>query len=116
MDFNRRVVIVTNMIPEGKVATYGQIAELCGMPAYSRHVGHALARGISDKAHRVINSQGILSGADSFETPDTQQNRLQQEGVIFRSRRRVDLRKYQWQPDWDELAYIEDALASEDFD
>ena len=116
IDFHKKVGIVVGMIPAGKVATYGQIAELIGLPGYSRHVGHALATGLKDEkgspvpAHRVINSQGILSGADSFETATTQQDRLEAEGVAFKGWRKVELKEYQWRPTWDELLFIEDCL------
>ena len=116
-DLKKRVAIVTAMIPKGKVATYGQIARLCGVPAYSRHVGHALAAGLKDEegspvpAHRVLNSQGRLSGADSFETPSNQQERLEAEGVLFTEWRKLDLKKYQWQPTWEEEVAMEDRFA-----
>ena len=110
-DFYKKVGVVVGMIPAGKVATYGQIAELIGLPGYSRHVGHALATGLKDEkgspvpAHRVINSQGILSGAAT-----TQQDRLEAEGVVFKGWRKVELNEYLWQPTWDDMLYIEDCL------
>ena len=44
MDFSQRVGIVCRAIPAGKVATYGQIALLCGKPRNARQVGYALNR------------------------------------------------------------------------
>lgn len=66
MDFYKRMGIVCQNIPEGKVATYGQIALLCGKPRNARQVGYGLRHGLAGDnvpAHRVVNSKGILSGA-----------------------------------------------------
>ena len=66
MDFFQRVGIVCSRIPEGKVATYGQLAYLCGKPRNARQVGRALGRGAATVAHRVVNGRGFLSGAGAF--------------------------------------------------
>ena len=83
-EFYRRVGIVCRRIPRGRVATYGQIALLCGKPRNSRQVGYGLKMGLAGEdvpAHRVVNSQGILSGAAYFETYDLQKLLLAEEGV-----------------------------------
>ena len=75
MDFYRRLALAGEAIPFGKVATYGQLALLCGRPRNSRQVGYALNRGLAGEklpAHRVVNSQGLLTGAPAFDTPDMQ--------------------------------------------
>ena len=74
MDFYKRVGIVCNTIPQGTVATYGQIALLSGKPKNSRQVGYALKMNLAGEvpAYRVVNSRGILSGAFHFEMPDLQ--------------------------------------------
>lgn len=113
MDFYKRVGIVCGRIPRGKVASYGQIALLCGLPSYGRQVGYALNRGLAGRrvpAHRVVNSKGVLSGAASFEMPDTQQRRLEAEGVDVKENR-VDMKQYGWHNTLDEAlelrAYFE---------
>lgn len=66
MDIYRRIGLVCSRIPRGRVATYGQIALLCGKPGNSRQVGYALKKGLAGEdvpAHRVVNAAGILSGA-----------------------------------------------------
>ena len=73
MDLGRRVALVCAAIPCGRVASYGQIAALCGRPRAARQVGQALHRGASDTAHRVVNSQGRLSGAAAFLVAGLQQ-------------------------------------------
>ena len=101
-NFYKRARIVCLAIPYGKVATYGQIALLCGKPKNARQVGYALNReklGEQIPAHRVINSRGILSGAAAFETFDMQKLLLQGEGVETEYTEegwRVDLTRYGW--------------------
>ncbi len=59
-----RIYSVIRKIPSGKVATYGQIARLAGMPRHARQVGYAL-HVLPEKAnvpwHRVISSKGEIS-------------------------------------------------------
>ena len=84
MDFYQRAGIVCRSIPRGKVASYGQIALLCGKPKNARQVGYALNRGKLGEevpAHRVVNGRGRLTGAASFDTFDMQRNLLEGEGV-----------------------------------
>ena len=83
-DFYKRAAVVCRAIPYGKVASYGQIALLCGKPKNARQVGYALNRdrlGPDIPAHRVVNSRGMLSGAVAFETGDMQRLLLVGEGV-----------------------------------
>lgn len=118
MDFYKRMSIVCTSIPHGKVATYGQIALLCGRPKNSRQVGFALRNNLAGEvpAHRIVNSRGLLSGARMFETPDTQKDLLEGEGVRVEKTDegwRVNLRKYAWQntmDDAEELRVVFDGL------
>lgn len=99
MDFYRRVTAVCRRIPEGTAASYGQIALLCGKPKNARQVGYALSRRIKEgevPAHRVVNSQGFLSGAASFAVPGLQKKMLEAEGVKVGPDGRVDLKRYGW--------------------
>lgn len=101
-DFYKRVGIVCGRIPEGKVATYGQIALLCGKPKNSRQVGYALKMGLAGEnipAYKVVNSRGILSGALHFETPDLQKLLLTEDGVEViwtPDGWKVDLKRFGW--------------------
>jgi methylated-DNA-protein-cysteine methyltransferase-like protein len=82
-------------IPNGKVATYGQIARLAGMPQQSRLVGRILSRLPQDSKlpwYRVINSQGKISNPN----PERQKEKLAAEGVDA-LKGRVSLKFYQWQ-------------------
>ena len=85
-------------IPAGRVATYGQVAELAGLPRGARRVGRVLAALPSDSRlpwHRVINAAGRLSLPGASGT--RQQRLLRDEGVRVCDRR-VDLRRYRWVP------------------
>lgn len=99
MDFFRRIGLVCSRIPEGKVATYGQLALLCGKPHCARQAGRALSTGASEKAHRVVNSRGFLSGAEAFMFDGAQRALLEEEGVTVSEELTVDLEKYGWRPD-----------------
>ena len=81
-------------IPAGRVASYGQIARLIGLPACSRLVGRVLsgAELYGDyPCHRVVNHAGAL--AASFAA---QRELLETEGVEFRGER-VDIKKHRWE-------------------
>ena len=98
MDFYKRLAIAGERIPYGKVAPYGQLALLCGKPRNSRQVGRALKQGLAGSAfpaYRVVNFQGVLSGAPAFDTPDMQKMLLGAEGVVVECIR-VDLQTYGW--------------------
>lgn len=113
MDFYDKMHIVCMAIPAGCVATYGQIAMLCGAPSYSRQVGFGLRNRLAgDKvpAHRIVNSRGELSGAHSFEFADLQKTLLQEEAVeVFWTGKcwRVDLRRFGWKNTLEEALNFE---------
>ena len=112
MDFYERVGIVCNRIPQGKVATYGQIALLCGKPKNSRQVGYALKMNLAGDvpAYRVVNSRGILSGAFHFEQPDLQKILLIEDGIVVAwtpDGWKVDLNKYRWKNTLEEAEELE---------
>ncbi len=102
MDFYQRMALVCKRIPKGRVATYGQIALLCGKPKNARQVGYGLKRGLAGEdipAHRIVNAKGLLAGAVYFDTPDLQKLLLEAEGVEVRRTEegwKVDLKRYGW--------------------
>jgi methylated-DNA-protein-cysteine methyltransferase-like protein len=86
-------------VPRGRVATYGQIAQLAGLPGCARQVGyalHALPPGSTVPWQRVLNARGELSLGD--ESGERQRQLLTAEGVEFDPRSRVDLKRFQWRP------------------
>lgn len=99
------------LIPSGKVACYGQIADLAGLPGRARLVGKALGclpkegwRGQDVPWFRVINSQGKISFAVGSENFERQKQFLQDEQVVVIGTR-IKLKEFQWQPDLAELLF-----------
>jgi methylated-DNA-protein-cysteine methyltransferase-like protein len=94
-------------IPEGRVASYGQIAEIAGVPRGARQVGYALKHVPDDLDvpwHRVIRSSGQLAFGSGTRAFRKQAGLLAEENVPVRNGR-VDMKKYGWQPDLDELLW-----------
>lgn len=90
-------------IPRGKVVTYGQVAELAGLPRRARLVGQVLWQ-LDETTdipwHRVINARGEISYSASRNGGDVLQRlRLEAEGVMFSEAGRIDLARYQWLDD-----------------
>ncbi len=93
-----RVYQVVRQIPEGKVATYGQVARLAGNKKWSRVVGYALHVNPEPgkiPCHRVVNRLGEPSKAFAFGGVNKQIELLEAEGVTFTDGR-VDMKQYQW--------------------
>jgi methylated-DNA-protein-cysteine methyltransferase-like protein len=92
---------VVRRVPEGRVATYGQVAALAGMPGAARQVGWALAALDEENDvpwQRVINAKGEISPRGAREIEDLQRALLESEGVEFDARGRVDLAHFAWRP------------------
>jgi methylated-DNA-protein-cysteine methyltransferase-like protein len=91
---------VIRRIPPGRVATYGQIARLAGMPRDARTVGWALRampEGSDVPWQRVINAQGRISFRPGSEGAALQQAMLEDEGIVFDRDGRVNLKVYGWE-------------------
>ncbi|TCB42808.1 MGMT family protein [Acinetobacter terrestris] len=98
----RQILQVVALIPYGKVASYGQIAKLAGLPKHARLVGYVLKH-LEDEAkipwHRVINSQGKISLSKLDDRGDnTQSLKLLEEGVMVIGDK-INLKQYQWMND-----------------
>ncbi len=95
----QQILAVIDAIPYGRVATYGQIARLAGLPKHARLVGYVLKH--LDAAadlpwHRVINSQGKISLSKLDENGlNMQAQKLLSEGIAVAAGK-IDLKKYQW--------------------
>ena len=93
---SKRIYEAVKKIPAGKVATYGQIAELAGDKKMARAVGNALHKN-PDPEHipcfRVVNAQGELSGAFAFGGKNVQADRLTADGVTVVDGR-VDMERF----------------------
>ncbi|HEX9024159.1 MAG TPA: MGMT family protein [Geobacteraceae bacterium] len=93
---------VVSRIPAGRVATYGQVARLAGIPGHARQVGYALSA-LDDHStvpwQRVVNARGMISprsGDNSMEL--VQRLLLEAEGVKFEGDGRISLARFQWRP------------------
>jgi len=100
-DTHARIRVVVRRIPKGRVATYGQVAELAGFPRQPRLVGYALHSLPGDSGvpwHRVINARGEVSLRTGSGWDRLQRALLEDEGVEFDLRGRVSLARYRWRP------------------
>ncbi len=92
---------VVRLIPEGRVATYGQVAFLAGRPGRARHVGRAL-RSLPEEHdvpwHRVLNAQGRISQRGLGDSEHLQRILLEGEGVRFSDAGIVSLKRFRWEP------------------
>ncbi len=90
---------IVRRIPPGRVATYGQIARLAGMPRGARIVSYALSACPADSdlpCHRVVDRFGGTKAVFDILAPGTQRAMLQAEGVLFDAEGRVDLARCRW--------------------
>ncbi len=86
-------------IPEGQVATYGQIAWMIGRPRAARVVGCAMKRAprqLNLPCHRVVNRSGEMAPPHVFGGEDVQRSLLEDEGVVFLENGCIDMEKCQW--------------------
>ncbi|NJD20362.1 MAG: methyltransferase [Gemmatimonadetes bacterium] len=93
---------VARRIPRGRVATYGQVAELAGLRGRARQAGYAMSA-LPDESdvpwHRVVNARGEVrrrSGGPAFEK--IQRALLEAEGGVFDAAGRISLERYGWRP------------------
>lgn len=98
----RLIYAVVSRIPKGRVATYGQVAMLSGLPGQARLAGyalHALPNSTRVPWHRVVNAKGEISPRSQTYSMDIPQRLLlEAEAVVFDDRGRISLRLFQWRP------------------
>ncbi len=99
-DFFENVWDTVVQIPRSKVTTYGHIAEYLGSRSAARTVGWALkaAKGSHLPCHRVVNRNGVLTGAKNFGGPNTMEKLLRMEGVTFDKEGCVIMSRHLWVP------------------
>jgi methylated-DNA-protein-cysteine methyltransferase-like protein len=103
----RRIWRTVDAIPRGRVASYGQVADLAGLPRRARLVGRALKKlpdGSAVAWHRVLRSTGRSAFARGTREHREQRARLLADGVVFDGER-VDLRRYGWSDPLDSLLW-----------
>lgn len=100
MSSNYQVIYeMISRVPEGRVATYGQIARLVKRPYGARQVGYALAA-LNDNGdvpwHRVVNARGEISSRTKAGYEDFQRILLEDEGIVFNQAGQIDLAQFLW--------------------
>lgn len=99
--FFNDVYEVVKLIPEGRVTNYGAIGKYLGSGLSARMVGWAMnaAHGQHDvPAHRVVNSQGLLTGKMHFATPTLMQEKLEAEGLTIVRDKIQNFSEHFWDP------------------
>ncbi|QYX66707.1 MGMT family protein [Shewanella putrefaciens] len=92
---------IVAMIPQGKISSYGKIADYAGLPGRARYVSKALKSApehLSLPWHRVLNSQGKISFEKNSVSFQEQMELLRIEGITVNCGK-VRLSEYQWRPD-----------------
>ena len=106
--FDQRVRVVVAFIPEGRLSTYGQVADWIGAYGCARQVGWALRRLCLPSRipwQRVVNAQGRISMSLSREGSDwIQRELLIAEGIPVDQEGRLPLKRFLWSPDEGQLA------------
>lgn len=94
-----RIYRVVARIPRGRVATYGQVARLAGMPRHARQVGYALfalPEGRDVPWQRVVNAKGEVSARSLSFNEEKQRVLLERERVVFDAKGRIPLARFGW--------------------
>lgn len=97
MNTFEKIYEVVKNIPQGKVATYGQVAAAAGNPRWSRVVGYALHVNPSPgeiPCHRVVRRDGRVAQSFAFGGENVQRMLLEGEGVSFVNEFTVDMQKH----------------------
>lgn len=100
-NFFELVYQVVRLIPKGRVTSYGAIAHYLGAKSGARTVGYAMnaAHTMDDvPAHRVVNSQGMLTGKFHFSPPESMQQLLEEEGLTIKDDKIMGFKNVFWDP------------------
>ncbi|OGO78302.1 MAG: cysteine methyltransferase [Clostridiales bacterium GWB2_37_7] len=96
-----KIYDIVSQIPVGKVATYGQIAVLAGLPRGARVVGWAM-RAVPENwvlpCHRVVNKSGNMAPEYAFGGQEVQRSLLEAEGVTFNINGLINMEENLWKP------------------
>ncbi len=100
--FFENVWDVVRQIPEGRVTTYGAIANYLGTKSSARMVGYAMNSSFAGRpkvpAQRVVNRNGMLSGKAHFATPTLMEELLKKEGIPVENDKIINFSKVFWDP------------------
>ncbi len=98
-DFRTAVLAVVSRIPEGHLASYGQVALLAGFPQRPRQVGMVLSglpEGTELPWHRVVNTRGYVPSRGRWWGAMEQIGRLREEGIAVDDQGNLDLEAHRW--------------------
>ncbi len=99
---SQAVYDIVKLIPYGRATSYGAIAKAVGYPNWSRKVGKIMSECNSVEtgipAHRVVNSQGILTASEVFGTGGEMQKLLENEGIEVANNRIKNWKQIFWNP------------------
>ncbi|MDR3060720.1 MAG: MGMT family protein [Dysgonamonadaceae bacterium] len=102
VNLKQAVYDIVNLIPYGRATSYGAIARAIGFPNWSRKVGKIMSECNSSEntipAHRVVNSQGILTAGNAFGSDGEMQKLLESEGITVKNNRICDWKRVFWDP------------------
>jgi methylated-DNA-protein-cysteine methyltransferase-like protein len=100
--FYDQVFEIVRLVPKGRVTSYGAIAKALGAGGSARMVGYAMSNAsIADPqvpAHRIVNSNGLLTGKFHFSPPERMQQLLEKEGIKVENDKIKDFKKVFWNP------------------
>ena len=102
ISFFEKVYAVVELIPHGRVTSYGAIARYLGTGGSSRMVGwamnasHQMLQHIP--AHRVVNRNGLLTGKQHFGGQDTMKQLLESEGITVVDDQVINFSDVFWDP------------------
>jgi methylated-DNA-protein-cysteine methyltransferase-like protein len=97
LNYFDRILAAVGSIPAGRVATYGDVADMAGLPRRARLVGAVLKTLDEDSGvpwHRVVNARGEISERARLGAEVEQRTLLEDEGVVFGPNGRIDLNRY----------------------
>ncbi|MGO4998314.1 MGMT family protein [Oceanisphaera sp. W20_SRM_FM3] len=109
-----KILKLLALVPYGRVVTYGQLADLAGLPGRARLVGHTLRtlEMTEQPWHRVVGANGRISLPKGSPAWLEQRQLLLAEGISFRgnaiSGQCVNMREFQWRPDLGEMLMLFD--------
>lgn len=101
LNFFERAHEVARQVPYGRVTSYGAIARFLGSGKSARTVGWAMNASHTDEtvpAHRVVNSNGILTGKHHFDGTNLMQQLLENEGIIIKNYQITNFKEVFWDP------------------
>ena len=99
-DYRHKVLTLLALVPPGQVVSYGQLADLAGLPGRARLVGRILRTEDTSRLpwHRVVAASGRISLPIGSDGRHEQRQRLQKEGILLKGDR-VSMAQYRWRPD-----------------